>query len=197
MRNAHRDARKLSPSAQQELRFRAVTMVRSGMTQRHVAKLLDVSRVAVNQWCRREETEGLDSLKARKRGNPTGPRLRGAQAATICNIIRDKCPDQIKLPYALWTREAVQRLIFDRFGIHLALRTIGNYLARWGFTPQKPAVRVYEATPRRCGAGARSTTPPSPRAPSVKVPASGGATKPACVRGITPARATARAARRR
>lgn len=139
-----RDARKLSQSAQEELRFRAVSMVNSGLTQRHVAKLLDVSRVAVNKWCRRAETKGTAALAKGKRGNRTGQILKGTQAATICNIIRDNCPDQIKLPFALWTREAVQQLILQKFGIELAVRTVGDYLARWGFTAQKPQVRVYE-----------------------------------------------------
>lgn len=140
----HRDARQLSQTAQEELRFRAVNMVRSGMTQTAVAQMLEVSRAAVNGWVRRAETEGDAALKKQKRGNPSGPVLKGPQAAIICNIIRDNCPDQVKLPFALWTREAVQRLILERLGIELALRTIGDYLSRWGFTVQKPAVRVYE-----------------------------------------------------
>ena len=139
-----RDARQLSQSAQEELRFRAVSMVNSGLTQLAVAGLLEVSRNAVGQWCRRVEAEGEDALLKRKRGNPTGPRLKGAEAAIICNIIRDNCPDQVKLPFALWTREAVQRLIEERFGILLALRTMTDYLKRWGFTAQKPVKRAYE-----------------------------------------------------
>lgn len=142
----HRDARQLSQSAQEELRFRAVSMVRGGLTQTVVAQMLEVSRAAVNMWCRRAEEQGDASLQKRRRGQPEGERqlLTGAQAAIICNIIRDRCPEQVKLPFALWTREAVQRLIHDRFGIELAIRTVGNYLQRWGFTVQKPAVRVYE-----------------------------------------------------
>lgn len=139
-----RDARQLSQSAQEELRFRAVSMVTSGLTQAAVAELLDVSRMAVGTWCRKAADAGLDSLKKGKRGNPTGPRLAGTQSATICNIIRDNRPEQVKLPFFLWTREAVQRLIAERFGVHLAVRTVGDYLARWGFTAQKPLVRVYE-----------------------------------------------------
>lgn len=144
----HRDARHLNQSAQEELRYRAVSMVRSGLTQIVVANLLDVSRGAVNMWCRRTEKLGDEALAKRKRGQPEGQRQRlsGTQAATICNIIRDRCPDQVKLPFALWTREAVQRLICDKFGLELAIRTIGDYLARWGFTVQKPAVRVYECS---------------------------------------------------
>lgn len=119
-------------------------MVRGGLTQAAVAHHLAVSRGAVNMWCRLAQTLGEDALKKGKRGNPTGPRLAGTQAATICNIIRDNCPDQIKLPFALWTREAVQRLIQERFGVVLAVRTVGDYLARWGFTAQVPVKRAYE-----------------------------------------------------
>jgi transposase len=139
-----RDARQLSQTAQEELRFRALSMVRGGLTQLAVAELLDVSRNAVGMWCRRAEAGGEDALRRGKRGNPSGPRLKGPEAAIVCNIIRDHCPDQVKLPFALWTREAVQRLIEERFGVHLALRTISDYLARWGFTAQKPVTRAYE-----------------------------------------------------
>lgn len=114
------------------------------MTQGAVANLLDVSRTAVGMWWRRSKAGGPDALKKGQRGNPTGPTLKGTQAATICNIIRDRHPEQLKLPFYLWTREAVQKLIEQECGITLAVRTVGDYLERWGFTAQKPAVRVYE-----------------------------------------------------
>jgi transposase len=141
---APRDARQLDPAAQEELRFRAVDMVRSGMTRTRVAELLQVSRFAVYGWLQRATEGGDEALRKRKRGNPSGPRLAGTQAAMICNIIRDHRPEQVKLPFFLWTREAVQRLIEERCGVHLAVRTVGDYLARWGFTVQKPVVRAYE-----------------------------------------------------
>lgn len=141
-----RDARQLSQSAQEELRFRAVVMVRSGLTQKETAKLLGVSRAAVNMWCQRAKKDGDNALRKKRRGQPTGQRqlLSDTMSATICDIVRDRCPDQIKLPFALWTREAVQHLIYRKFKIHLSIRSVGNYLKRWGFTVQKPVVRVYE-----------------------------------------------------
>ena len=48
------------------------------------------------------------------------------------------------MPFYLWTREAVRQLIIDRFGIDLSLSTVGRYLKRWGFTPQKPVRCAYE-----------------------------------------------------
>src|ERR671917_48160 len=51
------------------------------------------------------------------------------------------------LPFALWSRAAVRELILRRFGVRLAVRTMGTYLARWGFTAQKPLRRAYEQDP--------------------------------------------------
>lgn len=62
-------------------------------------------------------------------------------------LIRDRTLDQLKMAYALWIRQAVAELILDRFGIKLAVHTMGLYLARWGVTPQKPMKKAYEQSP--------------------------------------------------
>ncbi len=41
----------------------------------------------------------------------------------------------------------MSQLIEQRFGIKLPVRTMGLYLARWGFTPQKPMKKAYEQSP--------------------------------------------------
>lgn len=50
----------------------------------------------------------------------------------------------MKLPVALWTRDAVKQLTRQWFGIQMSIRTVGEYLKRWGFTPQKPVKRAYK-----------------------------------------------------
>jgi len=65
----------------------------------------------------------------------------------VVRLITDRCPDQLKLPFMLWTREAVRELIERRFRVRLSVWTVGRYLARWGFTPQKPLRRAYEQDP--------------------------------------------------
>jgi transposase len=59
-------------------------------------------------------------------------------------MIVDKMPDQLKLPYALWTRKAIVDLIKRTYNIKIAIRTMGDYLNQWGFTPQKPKKKAYE-----------------------------------------------------
>jgi transposase len=73
--------------------------------------------------------------------------LSPAQEALVQKLIADKTPDQLKMPYALWSRAAVAELIEQRFGLKLKVRTMGMYLQRWGFTPQKPMRKAYEQSP--------------------------------------------------
>ena len=139
------DARKLSPAAQEDLRRRVVAAVRDQeMSQVETAATFQVSRASIHNWLRAVEQGGTAALKARKRGPRPHSRLEGHQAATIVRMIEDRCPEQHHLPFALWTREAVQLLIAQRYGIGLSVWTVGRYLAKWGFTPQRPLRRAYE-----------------------------------------------------
>ncbi len=141
------DARKLPPKAQEALRVRAVKAVLAGKTHEEIARLFSVSRTTVTKWVNLYRKGGMEALKVKPRGRPKGGKLLGWQAATIVNIIRDRCPDQVKLPWALWTREAVALLIKQKFGISLSVWTVGRYLRRWGLSPKKPIRRAYERDP--------------------------------------------------
>src|SRR5918994_6291866 len=61
--------------------------------------------------------------------------------------MRSLTPEALGLDFALWSRAAVQALVRQRFGVAVAVRTMGSYLARWGYTPQKPLRRAYEQDP--------------------------------------------------
>jgi transposase len=117
------------------------------MTQVSAAEMFGVSRRAVGNWLKAYRTGGTKALKARRRGRPKGGTLLPWQAAQIARTINDRRPEQLKLPFYLWTREGVRELIQQRFGIDLSLTTVGRYLARWGFTPQKPVRRAFEKNP--------------------------------------------------
>lgn len=144
---ANVDFRSLKPSVQESIRWDVVTIVFTGKPIAAVAREFGVSRVAVHGWIRLYAKGGKEALNARKRGRPQGGSLKPWQAATVCRTIIDRCPDQIKLPFCLWTRDAVSDLIRRRFGIEVSRWTTGRYLARWGFTAQKPVRHAYERNP--------------------------------------------------
>lgn len=54
----------------------------------------------------------------------------------------------MKLPFALWTRTTVKQLITQLWSIDMPIRTVGEYLKRWGFTPQKPLRKSYKQNPK-------------------------------------------------
>ncbi|MBM4128473.1 MAG: IS630 family transposase [Nitrospira sp.] len=141
------DARSIPPAAQEALRFRAVQAVLSGKLQKEVIAFFDISQAALTKWLKLYRQGGEAALKPRKRGRHKSIQLEGWQAAQTVKTIIDHCPDQIKLPWVLWTREAVARMIKERYGIAISRWTAGRYLDRWGFTPQKPAKRALERNP--------------------------------------------------
>jgi transposase len=51
-------------------------------------------------------------------------------------MIIDALPDQLKLPFYLWTRAAVVSLIEREYEIAVSLTTVGRYLKSWGMSPQ-------------------------------------------------------------
>jgi transposase len=140
----HTDFRSLTPQAQEALRFQAMAALREGRSKTEVARIFGVSRQAVHTWVAQRKQSGAQALRAKRRGRPPGGRLNARQEKTLARLIRDHCPDQLKLPFYLWTREAVVELIARRFGVRLSVWTAGRLLARWGFTAQKPVRRAFE-----------------------------------------------------
>jgi transposase len=140
------DARTLAPAAQAHVRRLAIKAVRAGLRQTAAATTYGVSLRAVNKWVAIDKVGGLRALKPKRRGRRPGQggRLRGTQAQHIRRLIVGKMPDQLKLPFYLWTRAAVASLIAREYGIAVSLVTVGRYLRSWGLSPQKPVRRAYE-----------------------------------------------------
>jgi len=144
---SQQDTRRLSPQAQEALRVRVIQALRGGMRKSHAAKTFGVSRSSIDTWLAKVEQSDVRALRSKPRGRKKGSRLAGHQAATAVRLITDRCPDQLKLPFVLWTREAVRSLLERRFGLKVSVWTAGRYLAGWGLTPQKPLRRAYEQDP--------------------------------------------------
>ena len=134
--------------AQEEIRFRVVrAIVEEGLSQAEACRTFGVGKTSVWRWLKAYHSGGESRLKSRKRGPKKRSSLKGHEAATTVRMITDYCPDQLKFPFALWTRQAVGQLIQQRWGKQLSVWTVGRYLKKWGFTPQKPLRRAYEQDP--------------------------------------------------
>jgi transposase len=143
------DARHLPLAVLNERRRRAVKLRERGMTLREVAAQVELSVPTVMAAHRAYLAGGWAAVNVKPRGRKRGEgrQLTPEQEAEIRRLICDKTPDQLKMGFALWNRQAVIQLVRYRLGIELPIRTVGEYLKRWGFTPQKPIKKAYEQRP--------------------------------------------------
>jgi transposase len=143
------DARKLSLSELHERRRQVIRLHKKGYGVMQIVELTGLSWPAVRAALDLYAEGGMAALRPKSRGREqgSGRTLTPAQEDHIRKLIIEKCPEQLKMEFALWTRVAVGELIERECGVRLCVRAVGNYLKRWGFTPQKPIKRAYERRP--------------------------------------------------
>ena len=81
------------------------------------------------------------------------------EARQVRGWIVERTPDQLELPFGLWTSRAVRELIERRLAKRLGLSTVQLYLQRWGFTPQRPLARAKERQPAAIATWLATTYP--------------------------------------
>lgn len=140
------DFRKLNCQERYIIRKRAIALLTGKKTQKEISEIFGVRTNTVSSWVKSYKSQGLKGLKDIKRGIKSEDKklLSAEQEASLQKMIIDKMPDQLKLSFSLWTRKAVKELIERELGVVIAIRTTGDYLRSWGFTPQKPKKKAYE-----------------------------------------------------
>ena len=143
------DARK-SPAALFEIRKQIVRLHKGGTGPMAIKGQSGISWGAIRTAIDLFESGGIKALKPKRRGCKKGASrtLTTEQEKQVQKDICDKRPEQLKMDFALWTREAVLIYIREHFGIEMPVRTVGEYLKCWGFTPQKPVRVAHEQKPK-------------------------------------------------
>jgi transposase len=145
------DARRLTPAEQHERRRQVIRAYKRGANKRRIAREVGLSYSGTCRVIDRFEAGGMAALAPRTRGRRVGDKrsLSAEQEARIRRLICERRPEQLKMEFALWSRAAVGELVERECGLRLPVRTVGQYLRRWGFTPQKPIQRAYEQSPAK------------------------------------------------
>jgi len=139
-----------SKEVQEATRLKVCSYLKKKLgTQNEASEIFGLSIRSVNRIWAKYKTKGSRGLQSKKRGVQGGKKITGVQAADVRRLIKEKMPDQLKLPFGLWTREAVQQLILEKYGVDLSRWQVGRYLKSWGYTPQKPISKAYEQDPKR------------------------------------------------
>jgi len=91
----------------------------------------------------------VSALPHRRTGRPlgSGRALTDSQAEHIQRLLRTHQPEELGVAAPLWTRRAVSDLIRREFDLCLAVRTVGRYLRRWGFTAKRPRRHARDQDP--------------------------------------------------
>src|SRR4051812_20519199 len=144
------DARQLSDEVLEALRLRALRACELGFSESDVAEMLGVARETVSRWWSAYRAEGLDGLPGERTGRPVGSgrTLTDEQAARIQQLIDDNSPGKLGIKAPLWSRAAVRELIHKEYGIRMPVRTVGEYLKRWGYTAKKPSRHANDQDPQ-------------------------------------------------
>jgi transposase len=155
------DARQLSDEVLEALRLRALRGCELGFGEAEVADILGVSRETVSRWWSAYTTGGIDALPHDRTGRPlgSGRTLTDAQAARLQQLIDGHSPEDLGIAAPLWTRRAVRDLIRQELDLALPLRTVGEYLRRWGYTAKRPRRHARDQDPAEVRAWLRQTYP--------------------------------------
>jgi transposase len=143
------DGRSESNDVLEALRLRAIHARELGYAVVDIAAILGVREETVSRWCVKYEKRGEEALPGDRTGRPVGSgrRLDAEQEESIQDLIDSKTPQELGIASALWTRQAVQELIEKQTSQSIPIRTVGEYLSRWGYTPQKPVRKAYKQDP--------------------------------------------------
>lgn len=145
------DFRTVSEEVRLAFRKQAISLIRQGKKKKEVAEIVGVKPGTISGWWKDYQSSGMSGLKGKKPGANSEDMklLTSSQEKLIQSMIIDRLPEQLKLDYALWTRKAVKELVEREFKVVLAINTMGDYLRKWGFTPQKPKKMAYEQCPKK------------------------------------------------
>jgi transposase len=155
------DARQLPDDVLAALRLRALRGIELGFRECDLAELLGVSRGTVCHWWTAYQEGGLDAVPGDRTGRPqgSGRTLDDQQSRHLQDLIDDNTPRQLGLAAALWSRRAVRDLIRREYGLRMPVRTVGEYLKRWGYTAKRPARKARKQDPEEVRAWLEETYP--------------------------------------
>ena len=133
-----------------ERRKQVVRLHKKGIKIMQIVAMTGLSYPPVRACIDAFNEGGWPAIRPALRGRSPGlgRTLTQAHEEAIERTIIDKRPEQLKMDFFLWSRAAVVELISQEYGFKLHVRSVGKYLKRWGFTPQKPIKRAYEQSPQ-------------------------------------------------
>ena len=155
------DYRRSNPESVYELKKVALKLRKKNKSVKEISEITGLSDQTVRNLFRAYDKGGIAAVKPKTRGRRTGEKrhLTAAQEQEIMKLLVDHNPEQYKIKGCLWTRDSVRELIHQKYGIDMPIRTVGEYLKRWGLTVQRPAKQEMNQKPEQVEAWLKEQYP--------------------------------------
>ena len=143
------DHRRSAPETVFELKKAALRLRRQGRSVKEIVEVTGLADQTVRDAFFAYDQGGIEAIKPKRRGRKPGEKrtLSPEQEREVINLLVDHTPEQLQLECCLWTRAGVRALILREYGRDMPIRTVGEYLKRWGFTVQRPAKQAMKQNP--------------------------------------------------
>ena len=146
--------KKLTPAEQEKLRYKIIRTAKKNLKPNGkpnvsvVAEICECSVGHVSGTWKKYLEGGVAAIKSVKMGRPENSgKLTEKQQWEIKKLIVEKCPNQMKMRGFLWDRENVRDLIKRKYRVKMSVQAVGEYLKKWGMTPQRPVRKNYKQQP--------------------------------------------------
>ena len=122
---------------------------RAGMAVQLIAIKLLIACSTSYKWVKQFKKKGKEALQSFKRGRKVGSGriLSPKEEKMTQRLIQKFLPSHFEINFSTWTRKAIVELIRLKFKKVVAERTMGDYLKRWNFSPQRPTRQAYQRDP--------------------------------------------------
>lgn len=134
------DGRQNSPEDQKSMRNEAIKMYRDGYPVKFIAMVLRVHEKTVYRWCRMQKVSGVAALVGRTRGRKPGTHRKMApeQELALASALKESAPDQLGLPFYLWSTAALRMHASELVGIPVHTQMARRFLARTAYKFASP-----------------------------------------------------------
>lgn len=148
------DYRRSNPESVYELKKVAIKLRKKNKPVKEISEITGLSDQTVRDLFKKYDEGGIAAIKPKKRGRKAGEKrhLSPTQEQELLGLLVDHNPEQFKIKGCLWTRDSVRELIKQKYGIEMPIRTVGEYLRRWGLTVQRPAKQAMKQKPEQVAA---------------------------------------------
>jgi transposase len=136
--------KELNASELKQVRSQVVRLKEMGKTGKEIEELTGVRPNRISEIWTAYQREGKKALNPQKRGRKRGQgmTLTLEEAREIRETIVGKTPEQLKLAGFLWTLAKISAYILKTYRKKVSVRSLSNYMKRWGLTCQRPTKRA-------------------------------------------------------